>query len=474
MAEETREDKRSRVLVVEDEEIIRDILLKTLDEEGYKVDAVESGEEALKALDGQLYDIVLLDLNLPGMHGLNVLAAAPAVQTDAQFIVMTAFGTVDTAVEAMKLGAYDYINKPFRTEELLLSLRRAREEADLRREVAQLRRKAGEGMKSKIVGRTAPMQRLFDMIERVAPTRATVLVSGETGTGKELVARAIHDLSDRARRPFVAVNCSALPESLLESELFGHMKGSFTGAIQNKRGLFEEASGGTLFLDEISTVSSAIQVKLLRVLQERKIKRVGGREMVPVDFRLVAATNLDLAKLVEQDEFREDLFYRLNVFPILVPPLRERREDIPLLANHFRLRFAEENGIEPPDLPPETLSRMMAYEWPGNVRELENFVERAVIMHAGAKTIPFDPPQGLGRRPERELLTRARDEQWDLERLEREYILEILEETHWHQGEASEILGINRRTLYRKLRKYREDGLLPEARMSGVGEDEED
>lgn len=472
MGEEKRSEPRARVLVVEDEEIIREILLKTLDEEGYHVDAVETGEDALKALDSQLYDLVLLDLNLPGMHGLNVLAAAPAVQTDAQFIVMTAFGTVDTAVEAMKLGAYDYINKPFRTEELLMTLERAREEADLRREVAQLRRQAGEGMQSRIVGRTAAMQRLFDMIERVAPTRATVLVVGETGTGKELVARAIHDLSDRARRPFVAVNCSALPESLLESELFGHMKGSFTGAIQNKRGLFEEASGGTLFLDEISTVSPAIQVKLLRVLQERKIKRVGGRETVAVDFRLLAATNVDLAKLVEEDGFREDLFYRLNVFPIMVPPLRERREDIALLANHFRLRFAEENGIEPPELPPETLSRMMAYDWPGNVRELENFIERGVIMHAGARSIPFDPPQGVGRRPERELLTRSRDDQWDLERLEREYILEILEETHWHQGEASEILGINRRTLYRKLRKYREEGLLPEARMANMKDED--
>ncbi len=238
---------------------------------------METGEDGLKALDNQLYDLVLLDLNLPGMHGLNVLSAAPATQTDAQFIVMTAFGTVDTAVEAMRLGAYDYINKPFRTEELLLTLKRAREEADLRREVAQLRRRASEqGPGSKMVGRSAPMQRLFDLMERVAPTRATVLITGETGTGKELVARGIHDLSDRARRPFVAINCSALPETLLESELFGHMKGSFTGAIQSKRGLFEEAVGGTLFLDEVSTVSSAIQVKLLRVLQERKVKRVGG------------------------------------------------------------------------------------------------------------------------------------------------------------------------------------------------------
>lgn len=357
MTEETAQaNVNPRVLVVEDEEIVRDILLKVLTDEGYRVDAVETGEDGLKALDNQLYDLVLLDLNLPGMHGLNVLSAAPATQTDAQFIVMTAFGTVDTAVEAMRLGAYDYINKPFRTEELLLTLKRAREEADLRREVAQLRRRASEkGPGSKMVGRSAPMQRLFDLMERVAPTRATVLITGETGTGKELVARGVHDLSDRARRPFVAINCSALPESLLESELFGHMKGSFTGAIQSKRGLFEEAGGGTLFLDEISTVSSAIQVKLLRVLQERKVKRVGGREQIPVDFRLVAATNRNLAEMVETGEFREDLFYRLNVFPIDVPDLRSRREDIPVLANFFRLRFAEENGVEPPDIPPETL-----------------------------------------------------------------------------------------------------------------------
>ncbi len=463
MSEETVEaEVAPRVLVVEDEEIVRDILLKVLTEEGYRVDAVETGEEALKALENHLYDLVLLDLNLPGMHGLNVLSAAPATQTDAQFIVMTAFGTVDTAVEAMRLGAYDYINKPFRTEELLLTLKRAREEAELRREVAQLRRRTSEGAGARMVGRSAPMQRLFDLMERVAPTRATVLITGETGTGKELVARGIHDLSDRARRPFVAINCSALPESLLESELFGHMKGSFTGAIQNKRGLFEEAAGGTLFLDEISTISPAIQVKLLRVLQERKIKRVGGREQIPVDFRLIAATNRDLTELVEQGKFREDLYYRLNVFPIEVPALRDRREDIPVLANYFRLRFAEENGVEPPEIPPETLSRMMAYDWPGNVRELENFIERAVIMHAGAKSIPFDPPQALGRRPERELLSRARAERWDLERLEREYILEALEETHWHQGEAAQILGINRRTLYRKLKKYREEGILTE------------
>ncbi len=455
----------AKVLVVEDEAVVRDLLVATLGEEGYRVDPVESGEEALKALDAHLYDLVLLDLNLPGMHGLNVLSAAPAVQTDAQFIVMTAFGSVDTAVEAMKLGAFDYINKPFRTEELLLVLERAREEAELRREVAQLRSQVPGSIRQRIVGRSPALQRVFDLVERVAPTRASVLIVGETGTGKELVARAIHDLSGRRRKPFVPVTCSALPESLLESELFGHTKGSFTGAIQSKRGLFETAAGGTLFLDEISTVTPAIQVKLLRVLQERVIQPVGGREPVPVDFRLVAATNEDLAEHVEEGSFREDLYYRLNVFPIRVPPLRERKEDVPLLANHFRDRFAEENQVDAPPLLPDTLSRMMAYDWPGNVRELENFIERALIMHAGASSIPFEPQGAPSSRQSggQALVERARDELWDLARLEQEYILKTLEETQWHQGEAAKILGINRRTLYRKLKRYREEGVLPEA-----------
>ena len=458
MTEETKDRPKARVLVVEDEEILRDLLKSVLKEEGYDVDAVETGEQALKALDRELYDLVLLDLNLPGMYGLNVLSAAPALQTDAQFIVMTAFGSVDTAVEAMKLGAFDYVNKPFRTEELLLTLERARRETELRREVAALRRRSGEGMRSRIVGRARAMERLFDLVERVAPTRATVLIAGETGTGKELVARAVHDLSERARKPFVAVNCSALPETLLESELFGHTKGSFTGAIANRRGLFEEANGGTLFLDEISTISPAIQVKLLRVLQDRKIQRVGGGAPITVDFRLIAATNVDISEEVRAGRFREDLYYRLNVFPITVPPLRERTGDVPILANYFRLKFAQENGVEPPGITPETMTRLSNYAWPGNVRELENFIERAVIMYSGARSIPFEPPLGEKARSEREMLERAREEQWDLSRLEREYILDILESCNGHRGHAAEILGIDRRTLYRKLKEYQLEG----------------
>jgi DNA-binding NtrC family response regulator len=458
MSEARRDPLRGRVLVVEDEEIVRQLLTGLLREEGYSVDAVPTGEDALKALDRELYDLVLLDLNLPGIHGMNVLSAAPALQTDAEFIVMTAFGSVDNAVEAMKLGAYDYVNKPFRTEELLLTMERALHQTALRREVAQLRRHAADGVRTRIVGRSPAMERMFDLIERVAPTRATVLITGETGTGKELVARAIHELSDRARKPFVPINCSALPESLLESELFGHTKGSFTGAIANKRGLFEEASGGTLFLDEISTIPPSIQVKLLRVLQERKLHRVGGSQPVTVDFRLLAATNLDLGEEVRAGRFREDLFYRLNVFPVRVPALRERQGDIPLLANYFRLRFAHENGVHAPEIAADTMKRLMEYAWPGNVRELENYIERAVIMYSGARAIPFETPGSETERPEHVLVDAARRERWSMERLEKEYILEVLQQTEGHRGRAAEILGIDRRTLYRKLKQYASEG----------------
>jgi DNA-binding NtrC family response regulator len=452
-----------RVLVVEDDEIVRDLAERTLRDEGYLVDGVGSGEAALRLLESRLFDVVLLDLNLPGMHGLNVLAAAPATQTDAQFIVMTAFGSVDTAVEAMKLGAWDYITKPFRTEELLLTLKRGVEETELRREVVRLRARNRESTRDRILGRTPAIRRVFDLIERVAPTRASVLIVGETGTGKELVARAVHETSPRGRRPFVAVNCSALSETLLESELFGHVKGAFTGAGQSRRGLIEAAQGGTLFLDEISTVSPATQVKLLRVLQERRVTPVGGNESVPVDFRLVSATNEELEPKVREGSFREDLYYRLNVFPIRVPPLRERKEDIPLLANAFRLRFAEENGLEAPPIMAETLARMMTYPWPGNVRELENSIERALILHHGARSLPFDPnPAGPPLHEEEQGALSRAGADWTLDRLEREYILEVLEREQWHQGRAAARLGVNRRTLYRKLNRYREEGVLPD------------
>ena len=453
---------KGRILVVEDDDVIRGFLVKLLRGENYEVTAVETGEVALRELEQKLFDVVLLDLNLPGMHGLNVLAAAPATQTDAQFIVMTAFAEVETAVEALRSGAIHYLTKPLDPEHLLLILDRTIYHQELRREVAQLRRHVGTGARGRIIGKAPVLQRMFDLIERVAPTRSSVLLTGETGTGKELAARAIHDLSPRAKKPFVPVTCSALTETLLESELFGHVKGAFTGAVTSRRGLIEEAHGGTLFLDEVATISPAVQVKLLRVLQERSVTRVGGNAPIAADFRLIAATNVDLEQEVAEGRFREDLYYRINVFPIRVPPLRERRSDIPLLANYFRQRFVEENQVEPPTISAQTLSRMMEYDWPGNVRELENFVERALIMYAGAPTIRFDPPGLREDGDERDLVERARQGGWDLERLEREYILVTLEATGGHQSDAADILGIDRRTVYRKLKQYKEEGLVAE------------
>jgi DNA-binding NtrC family response regulator len=341
----------------------------------------------------------------------------------------------------------------------MVVLERALDERERRREVARLRRRVEREGTPLLIGEAPAMKRMYDLLERVAPSRATVLVTGETGTGKEMVAQTIHALSDRARKPFVTVQCSALSESLLESELFGHMKGSFTGAIGTRRGLFEEAGDGTLFLDEVATLSPAIQVKLLRTLQERRVQRVGANQPIPVAFRLIAATNVDLAAEVAADRFREDLFYRLNVFPIRVPPLRERRSDIPLLAAFFRARAGERNGVVPPELSPDLLSRMTAYDWPGNVRELENFMERAVIMYSGAKTIPDEAAQWAwvpGQSP----TARARAEQWTLERLEREYILGVLKDKGGNVAQTAVALGIDRRTLFRKLKQYRDSGML--------------
>jgi len=449
---------RPRILVVEDDEAVRKVLRRVLEPAGYEMEVATTGSEGLLRLGTELYDLVLLDLHLPGVGGMELLHAGPARQADAQFIMMTGDATVDSALEAMRLGAYDYLRKPLNIAELLIILERALEERERRREVASLRLRVPGGAGTSIVGKSPAIKRMFDLIERVAPTRANVLITGETGTGKELVAQTIHTLSDRARKPFVPVHCSALSESLLESELFGHMKGSFTGALATKRGLFEEARDGSLFLDEVATLSMGIQVKLLRTIQERQIQRVGANEAIPVSFRLIAATNRNLEEEVAAGRFREDLYFRLNVFPIQVPPLRERKSDIQLLAAYFRLRAGQANGITPPELSPELLRRLGEYDWPGNVRELENFIERAVIMHAGAKAIPvhiahWDKRQG-------ELLDRGGADLWSLDRLEREYILKILEQHQGHQSKAAEILGIDRRTLFRKLQRYQKEGYL--------------
>jgi DNA-binding NtrC family response regulator len=453
---------KARILIVEDDETISRLLKTLLVGESYAVEAVNSGEEGLEALRRSDYDLALLDLHLPGMSGTDVLASAASLHLGTQFIMMTAFGSVATAIEAMRLGAFHYLTKPLRTEELFLTLERALQAVDLRRELTQLRRKVGEGGSSGIIGQSLSMQRLLEQVTRVAPTRATVLLLGETGTGKELVARSIHDLSDRSRKSFVAVQCSALPESLLESELFGHVRGSFTGAIQDRRGLFEEANGGTLFLDEITTIPPSTQIKLLRVLQERKVLRVGGNKPIPTDFRLVAATNEDVSEAVRAGQFREDLFYRLNVCPIRIPPLRERIEDIPLLANHFRARVAQEMEIPASPIPPDEMQALTDYDWPGNVRELEHCIQRAVIMGAGLSELRFELPRSARSRTSQDLLQHALDEEWSLARLEQEYTIRVLQKMQGNKNRAAEILRMDRRTLYRKLKEYGADDTASE------------
>jgi DNA-binding NtrC family response regulator len=451
------------VLVVEDDPEVRSELTALVGGTGREVVEAADGQAALDVLHQRDVDAMILDLGLPRVSGLSVLSALPSVHTDARVIVMAEPDTVEDALEAMRLGAHDYIRKPIDPVDLARIVDRTLADQTVRREIKRARGSSGGRRLAAIVGKTPPMQHVFHLVERVAPTRASVLITGETGTGKELVARAIHDLSPRASKPFIAVNCSAIPSTLLEAELFGHVRGSFTGAVQSRKGLIEEAAGGTLFLDEISTLSEDVQVKLLRVLEDRRVQRVGSNTPIAVDFRLIAATNKDLAALVAEGRFREDLFFRLDVFPICVPPLRDRKDDIALLAAHFMARFAEEHGIVAPRVTPLTLSRMMAYDWPGNVRELENFIERSVIMYPGLEGFPFDLPRGAGGNVAATLLDRAMDEHWTMERLEREYLLATLERTRWQQGTTAGILGINRRTIHRKLKRYREQGLLPAA-----------
>jgi DNA-binding NtrC family response regulator len=444
----------ARVLLIEKDGRAQKVLQRILESHDYAPTTVESAYEATRELANQPYNVVLFDLEQIGLTGLRELLKSQSVEPASQFVALAAEQAREEAIEATRLGAFGFITRPFDSGQVVQLVERAAREASSRQLRVKQKPEYAAAIRNRLIGSAPAMARMFELIERVAPTRATVLITGETGTGKELVAHAIHDLSDRARKPFVPVNCAALPETLLESELFGHTRGSFTGAIANRRGLFEEANGGTLFLDEISTISPAIQVKLLRVLQERTIQRVGGGPPIHADFRLIAASNVDVSEEVAAGRLREDLYYRLNVFPIQVPPLRERVGDIPFLVNHFRIKLSRENGVTAPTMGAETLARLSRYAWPGNVRELENFIERAVIMHAGKRTVPFNPPLGEKASRQREFLRSAREQEWSLARVEREYIQDVLESCDGHRARASVILGIDRRTLYRKLKEF--------------------
>ncbi|MDE3172159.1 MAG: sigma-54-dependent Fis family transcriptional regulator [Gemmatimonadota bacterium] len=448
-------DAPRRVLVVEDDQAHRRLLLEVLRANDYAAEGADGGAAA-DLLERVPFDAVLLDGNAAGRGIARLFGESEGGGSTPPVIVMTE-DEPTAGLDRSRL--HETLRKPLRTDELLRALTRATDgEADARG-VAPGPPTAREGVRQRMVGRSREMAALWGRIEKVAPTRATVLITGETGTGKELVARAVHELSPRARRPFVATSCSSLSETLVESELFGHVKGSFTGAAGTRAGLFEEASGGTLFLDEVSTMSAGMQVKLLRVVQERVIQRVGSHHPIPVDLRLLAATNVDLAGEVARGAFREDLYYRLNVFPIRVPALRERRDDIPVLAGHFLRRAAAQAGLAVPELPPATVRAMSAYDWPGNVRQLENFIERAVI--AGERRLEFTPadaamppaavhplPAPAGRAP-----------LFALADMERQRIFEVLDQTNGHRGRAATLLGIDRRTLYRKLKQYEADGI---------------
>ncbi len=452
---------KGKALVVDDEPRMRQILSLQLTKWGYRVLTAASAPEALQTVRTEDLDLVLTDLKMPGMEGDALLREIRKDFPALPVILMTAFGTVRSAVEAMKAGAFDYILKPFDNEELRITMERA---------VAFYRmKKENEGMKRElanryhpdnIIGHSEPLRRVLDLIDRVAPTRATALILGESGTGKELVARAIHYRSPRAAGPFVAINCAALTETLLESELFGHERGAFTGAERSHRGKFEEADGGTIFLDEIGETSNAFQTKLLRVLQDGEIIRVGGTERIRVDVRVVAATNRDLDALAAQGRFREDLLFRLKVVPITIPPLRERREDIPELARFFAMRAAQENGVPYKPLAEDVVQRLKQGEWRGNVRELENTIERAVILSRGDQIglediwMPLDrpatpqdpcaPAERLNRLPLSEFL----------DEMTRCHVLRALEESKWRKQDAADALGIDRATLYRMIKRY--------------------
>ena len=441
------------VLVVDDEPEMRALVRDVLQERGYQVTLAENGREALKRLAEGDYGVVLSDLRMRGMEGIELLTEIKQGYPDTNVILMTAFGSVETAVEAMKEGAYDYLVKPVRTDDLIRVTERAVREAALRREVNRLRREVHKEYSfHQILGKSKAMQEVFDLIRRVADSPTNVLITGESGTGKELVAKAIHYNSERRDAPFVPVNCAAIPDTLLESELFGHMKGAFTDARADKRGLFEEAQKGTLLLDEISELPLLLQAKLLRVIQEREVRRVGSTRAVPVDVRIMAATNVLLAEEVKAKRFREDLFYRLNVIEIRMPPLRDRREDIPLLVEAFLRKCAAASHKEVRGMTESALALLIDYPWPGNVRELENVIERAVTLARGEKIVLQDlPPNVQGARGERKVIDEGADRILPLQEIEREYILRILEKTGGNKYQAAQMLGIDRKTLYRKL-----------------------
>ncbi len=448
--------KQQDILIVDDEQSLREMLAILLEREGYHVVQAENGIKALEVTERSEFDLIITDMKMPELGGLDLLRQLRERDNDVTVLMMTAFSSTEDAVEAMKLGAYDYITKPFKNDEIRLVIKNALERKNLQKENLRLKQQLGERFTFKqLIGDSREMKQLISLLERIAPSQANVLITGESGTGKELVAKALHLNSERKYFPFVPINCGAIPENLLESELFGHEKGAFTGADRKKEGLFETANQGTLFLDEIGELPMGMQVKLLRVLQEREFRRVGGTKNLPLDIRLVAATNQDLMQMVQGGTFREDLFYRLNVVSVELPPLRERKSDIPLLINRF---FHLKTGQEAYPIQKEALEILLNYDWPGNVRELENLVERCLVL-GGQEELKVDalPPQMLlAKNVTNEILTDIPDdfnlEDW-LAGVERSVLLKALEKSGGVRTKAADLLGISFRSIRYRLDK---------------------
>ena len=443
-------------MVVDDEESHRIMLRAVLQEEGYDVTEAADGPEGIKAVEEGPFDVILLDIRLPTLGGIETLTEIRRISPFTPVLMMTAYASVKTAVEALRAGAFDYLTKPLDIEELKILIEKALEHYHLREENLSLRERLGDRFDfSKIIGKSRKMKELFELLSQVAPTDATVLILGESGTGKELVANAIHHNSPRSSGPFIKVACAALPETLLESELFGHERGAFTGAVARREGRFQAAHRGSIFLDEVGEMSPATQAKLLRVLQEKEFEPLGSTRTMKVDVRVIAATNKDLAAEVKEGRFREDLYYRLNVVPVLLPPLRERKEDIPALAIHFFTIYRDKNRKELKEISGKTLDLLVRYDWPGNIRELENCIERGVIMARGDIVAPADLPPSI------QALSLEKPDSGisfpsgiSLEEVEKALILKTLEDTGGNRSRAAEILGINRRTLQLKLKEY--------------------
>lgn len=443
----------SSILVVDDEPEMRQLLQDTLEEDHYRVVVASDGHEALTRMESEKFQVVVTDLRMKGMDGLGLLEQVIQKYPESNVIMMTGFGTVESAVDAMKHGAFDYLTKPVKTDELLVTVQKALREALLRQEVQQLRQVVNrEFAFGQILGKSKPMREIFDLIRRVADSQTNILITGESGTGKELVAKALHFNSQRKLKPFVPVNCAAIPELLLESELFGHVRGAFTDAKSDKHGLFEEAHDGTLFLDEVSELPMMLQAKLLRAVQEREIRRVGATKSTSVNVRLIAATNVLLAEEVKAKRFREDLYYRLNVIEIRLPPLRDRKEDIPLLAHGLLQKSltAQQKHVE--GIADSALARLIDYPWPGNVRELENIMERAATLTQGQKVSLEDLPLNIQNiQGEGQFIEDAVEQTLPLAQVEQSYIRRVLEKLGGNKYQTAQVLGIDRKTLYRKL-----------------------